>query len=89
MNLTILPGRATQDVQEIETIVDRIDKAMQELNDVIGRIIPDQVETQWSNEFKESWIKCYNNSVQNAMDGMRASATNLKNAVDAALEYTK
>jgi hypothetical protein len=89
MNLEIIPGRATEDVKEIESIVDRIDVAMQELNEVINRLIPERLETQWSVELKENWTKCYNNSVQNAMDGMRASATNLQNAVNAALEYSK
>ena len=89
MNITILPGRATEDVQEIESIVDKIDIAMKELNDMITKIIPEHVETQWSNELKENWVKYYNGSVQNAMDGMRASATNLQNAVNAALEYSK
>ena len=89
MNLEILPGRAVEDVKEIESIVDKIDVAMQELNDVITRLIPERLETQWSNELKEDWTKCYNNSVQSAMEGMRASATNLQNAVNAALEYSK
>ena len=89
MNLTILPGRATEDVQEIESIVNKIDVAMKELNDMIEKIIPEHVETQWSNDLKEAWTKYYNGSVQSAMDGMRASAVNLQNAVNAALEYTK
>ena len=89
MNIEIIPGRAQEDVKEIESIVDSIDKAMKELDDVIRKLIPERLETQWSTELSENWKTSYNNSVQHAMDGMRASATNLQNAVDAALEYSK
>jgi len=89
MNLTILPGAATEDVKEIESIVNSIDQSMTELNDVISRNIPQGVDTDWSNELLSNWTKCYNNSVQNAMEGMRLSAKNLQMAVDAALEYNK
>ena len=89
MNITILPGAATEDVKEIESIVSKIDEYMTTLNDVITRVIPEQVETDWSNELLDSWTTCYNNSIQNAMQGMLLSAKNLQMAIDAALEYNK
>ena len=89
MNLTIAPGAATEDVKEIEQIVNSIDESMTELNEIINRRIPSGVDTDWSNRLLENWTTCYNNSVQNAMEGMRLSATNLQMAVDAALEYNK
>ena len=89
MSLTIKPGAATQDIKDIEQIVSTIDQSMLTLNEAINKLIPEGVETDWSRNLKESWTKCYENSVKNAMDGMKASATNLQNAVDAALEYNK
>jgi len=89
MNLTILPGAATDDVKQIETIVNNIDQYMTELNEKITRLIPSGVETDWSNELLDSWTNYYNNSIQNAMEGMLLSAKNLQMAIDAALEYNK
>jgi len=89
MNLTILPGAATDDVKQIETIVNKIDQYMTELNEKITRLIPSGVETDWSNELLDSWTNYYNNSIQNAMEGMLLSAKNLQMAIDAALEYNK
>ena len=89
MNLTILPGAATDDVKQIETIVNNIDQYMTELNEKITRLIPSGVETDWSNELLDSWTNYYNNSIQNAMEGMLLSAKKLQMAIDAALEYNK
>ena len=63
MNLTILPGAATDDVKQIETIVNNIDQYMTELNEKITRLIPSGVETDWSNELLDSWTNYYNNSM--------------------------
>ena len=89
MNITIVPGKAEEDVREIELIIDNIDKSMQELDEIIRRLIPERLETEWSNSLKENWTTYYNNSVQGAMEGMMQSAISLKNAVDAAMEYSK
>ncbi len=50
MNITILPGAATEDVKQIEEIVRKIDSDMQKLDEVIKKLIPNGVETQWSQE---------------------------------------
>lgn len=89
MNITVIPGKATEDVKQIEEIVASIERAMAELDQVIGKVIPEQVETEWSNSFKDAWKTYYDGSVKNAMEGMKLSAVNLQNAVDAALEYNK
>ncbi len=89
MNLTILPGAATEDVKQIEQIVKNIDQHMTELNDVINKLIPSGVETDWSMQLLDKWTEYYNGSVQNAMEGMLLSAKNLQMAIDAALEYNK
>ena len=87
MNITILPGAALEDAKQIQQIVSEIDNNMKELNDTINRLIPDGIETTWSFNLKESWIKYYNNSIQGAMQAMLESATNLQIAVDEALNY--
>ena len=89
MNLTIMPGAATEDAKQIEEIVRAIDESMATLDEVIKRHIPDGIETEWSTEFSESWSHYYDDSIHGAMDAMKASAENLKAAVDAALEYNK
>ena len=89
MNITVNPGRATEDVKEIKNIVTTIDRSMKELNDVIERVIPEHLETQWSLQFREEWEKYYKESVYNAMGNMLLSAVNLQNAVDKALEYSR
>ena len=89
MNLTIVPGAATEDVKRIEEIVRSINECMIELNEKINKNIPNGVETNWSMELLERWTNCYNNSIQNAMEGMLLSAQNLQRAIDAALEYNK
>ena len=53
MNLTIAPGAATEDVKEIEQIVNSIDESMTELNEIINRRIPSGVDTDWSNRLLE------------------------------------
>ena len=89
MNLTILPGAATEDAKEIANIVKTIDEDMKELDDKIKKLIPDRVETHWSTELKERWEKFYAYSVKESMEDMMQSSVNLQNAVDKALEYNE
>ena len=56
MNITIVPGKAEEDVREIELIIDNIDKSMQELDEIIRRLIPERLETEWSNSLKETGL---------------------------------
>lgn len=85
--LTIRPQAATQDAQDIKTIVDEIDKAMQDLDATIKQIIPEGVETAWSKTLKENWETFYNKSVAGVMDEMKLSAVNLQKAVEEAIKY--
>ena len=87
MELTIKPGAATEDAVQIENIVSNIDRCMKELETVIKNHIPEGVDTDWSNDFRDSWETLYNNSIQGAMDGMNQSAVALKRDVAAALQY--
>jgi hypothetical protein len=89
MNLTILPGAATEDVKQIEEIVKTMDTDMQKLDATIKKIIPQGVETQWSTELRDRWEHFYSNEVKESMGDMLESAASLQRAVDAALEYNK
>ncbi len=89
MNLTIVPGAATEDVKQIEEIIRTIDESMKKLDATISKLIPSGVETDWSIELKERWERFYNESIKDGMAAMQLSASNLQRAVDAALEYNK
>ena len=62
---------------------------MDELNQVIKRNIPDRVRTNWSEEVRANWQRYYSDSVPMAMESMKASAVNLRTAVDEAIRYSK
>ena len=89
MNITIMPGAATEDVKKIEEIVKAIDRCMLELDGVITRNIPERLETNWSVAFREEWQRFYKDSVKTVMNGMLLSASNLQKAVDAAIAYSE
>ena len=88
MNLTIKPGAALDDAQQIEAIVATIDQSMQTLNNVINKTIPSGIETNWSEEVKNNWTNYYSNDIPEAMATMQLSAKNLKMAVDQAVSYS-
>ena len=89
MNLTILPDAATEDAKQIEDIIRKIDESMKVLDGEIKRIVPDHVETEWSNSLRERWTQFYDGAVKDSMAAMQESAESLKRAVDAALAYNK
>lgn len=89
MNITIIPGAATEDATQIDNIIDKIDTAMQTLDAAIKRNIPSGVETQWSDEVRNNWESYYGADVPEAMAAMKLSATNLRMAVDQALKYSQ
>lgn len=89
MNLTINPGAATEDAQQIDRIVAEIEKSMEVLNAAIERNIPDGIETAWSDQVKTNWKTYYSNDVPEAMAEMKQSATNLRLAVESALKYSE
>ena len=89
MNLTILPEAALDDAKNIENIISAISDSLEVLDTTIKNNIPTHLETEWSKQLLEDWTKHYSMSIQNAMEGMRLSASNLKSAVDMALNYSK
>lgn len=89
MNLTIKPEAATEDAKQIEEIIRTIDESMKELDEVIKRLVPERIETEWSNELREKWETFYSGVVKDSMLAMQQSSESLKRAVDAALQYNK
>lgn len=89
MNLTILPEAALDDAKSIDSIVSDINNSLETLDKVIRNNIPEHLETEWSVKLLENWNHYYNESIQGAMAGMSASATNLKKAVDMAVNYSE
>ena len=88
MNLTIKPGAATDDAAQIKNIVSDIETKLDELNQKITKNIPSGVDTDWSEEVLNNWNAYYTADIPQALADMTLSATNLNNAVDAALKYS-
>lgn len=89
MNITINPGAATEDAVQIDSIVSAIEADMETLDTAIKSTIPSGIETDWSKELKDKWTTYYNSEIPEAMEEMKASATNLRIAVMDALQYNK
>lgn len=89
MNIEIKPGAALDDASQIESIVASIENTMAELNQAINRTIPAGIMTDWSEEVKHNWQHYYAGDVPAAMEAMKASAKNLKVAVDEAVAFSK
>ncbi len=87
MELTIKPGAATDDARQIETIVSGISDDMDELNRVFRDIIPEEINTSWSDTLLSNWNTYYQADIPEAMENMEYSATNLQLAVEKALAY--
>lgn len=87
MNLTIIPGAATEDASQIDSIVSTISDNMETLNTAIKQTIPAGIETTWSDTVRSNWESYYNADVPAAMEDMKLSATNLRMAVDQALKF--
>ena len=89
MNLTILPEAALDDAKNIDSIVAEISESLEVLDRAIRNNIPEHLETEWSVKLLENWNEYYNGNIKDALAGMSLSATNLKSAVDMAVNYSK
>ena len=78
-----------KDAAQIDSIIEKIDAAMKELDAAIKRNIPEGIETEWSEQVRSNWNEYYGADVPEAMAEMKLSATNLRLAVDQALKYSK
>jgi hypothetical protein len=87
MNITVNTDAALEDAKDIDTIVQSIETNLEKLDKTIDTLIPERLETTWSNRLKEEWTAYYKDSIANGMEEMKVSATNLRIAVNEALEY--
>ncbi len=87
MNITINPGAATDDAAQIDSLVQTMQESMETLNTAIKQTIPAGIQTTWSETVRENWEAYYTADVPAAMEDMKLSATNLRLAVEKALQY--
>jgi len=87
MNITINPGAATDDATQIDSLVQKIEESMETLNNAIKNTIPAGIQTTWSETVRENWETYYTADVPAAMQDMKLSASNLRLAVEQALQY--
>ena len=87
MNITINPGAATDDASQIDSLVQSIEESAETLNNAIKNTIPSGIQTTWSETVRENWESYYTADIPQALEDMRLSATNLRLAVEQALNY--
>lgn len=87
MNITINPGAATDDAAQIDSLVRTMQESMETLNTAIKQTIPSGIQTTWSETVRQNWESYYTADVPAAMEDMKLSATNLRLAVEKALQY--
>ena len=89
MNITINPGAATDDATQIDSLVQTMEESMETLNNAIKNTIPSGIQTTWSETVRENWETYYTADVPAAMEDMKLSASNLRLAVEQALQYSR
>ena len=89
MNITIVPGAATEDAAQIDDIVSKIEESMKELDSVIKNTIPEGIQTTWSESIRTQWEKYYTSDIPNAMENIKMSADNLRLAIEQVLQYNQ
>ena len=87
MNITINPGAATDDAAQIDSLVQSIEESDETLNNAIKNTIPSGIQTTWSETVRSNWESYYTADIPQALEDMRLSATNLRMAVEQALNY--
>lgn len=87
MNITINPGAATDDAAQIDSLVQTMQDSMETLNNAIKQTIPSGIQTTWSETVRENWETYYGADIPATMEDMKLSATNLRLAVEKALQY--
>ena len=87
MNITINPGAATDDATQIDSLIQTMEESMQTLDNAIKNTIPSGIQTTWSETVRDNWESYYTADVPAAMEAMKLSATNLRMAVEQALQY--
>ena len=60
---------------------------MSTLDNAIKSTIPEGIQTTWSETVRSNWESYYTADVPSAMEDMKLSASNLRLAVEQALQY--
>lgn len=89
MNLQIKPGAALDSVREIEIIIETLKSNFEKLSAAFDKTIPAGIETKWSAKLEENWLSYNAKDIPGALEGMKASARNLKTSVDDVLKYSE
>ncbi len=89
MGLKVNKKSALAAALEIDKIIDKMNDSMAILDDVIRETIPDRIDTDWSNELRESWQKYYNTSINENIEEMKKNGSRLRKAVQIALSFSK
>lgn len=89
MELKINKKSALAAALEIDEIITKMNDSMATLDDVIRETIPDLIDTEWSNELRESWQKYYNVNINENIDEMKKNGSRLRKAVRIAIKYSE
>ena len=89
MNITIKPGAATDDAQQISSIVSTITADMEECDKILYKLTADELSLDWADTLYSQWKSYFNTDIPEAMAEMQQSSTNLQTAVSAAIAYSQ
>ena len=89
MELKINKKSALAAALEIDEIITKMKDSMATLDDVIRETIPDRIDTEWSNELRESWQKYYNVNINENIDEMKKNGSRLRKAIKIAIKYSE
>ncbi len=89
MNITIKPGAATDDAQQISSIVSTITADMEECDKILKQLATGELSLDWADTLYSQWQGYFNSDIPEAMAEMQQSSTNLQTAVSAAIAYSQ
>ena len=89
MNITIKPGAATDDAQQISSIVSTITADMEECDKILKQLATGELSLDWADTLYSQWQRYFNSDIPEAMAEMQQSSTNLQTAVSAAIAYSQ
>ena len=89
MNITIKPGAATDDAQQISSIVSTITADMEECDKILKQLATGELSLDWADTLYSQWQGYFNTDIPEAMAEMQQSSTNLQTAVSAAIAYSQ
>ena len=89
MNITIKPGAATEDAQQISSIVSTITADMEECDKILKQLATGELSLDWADTLYSQWQSYFNTDIPEAMAEMQQSSTNLQTAVSAAIAYSQ